>query len=125
MTVIKNNESVRTSIRFGYRFAQIVIQLFLKVFYRLSVKGLENIPAKDGVINDSNHAAYIDPPAIGSVIPREISYFAKKEHFSIPFVREFITYTNSIPVDWKSFQGKTVLIKNDYTLSSFVSSIRN
>ena len=92
-----NKNSVHT--RRLYRFYQLVIFLFYKLFFRLSVRGVTNVPLTGTVIIASNHASFLDPPLLGGVIPREASFFAKKEICSVPFIRHFIHISKSIPVD--------------------------
>ena len=100
MPKVRNDRELR---RFGYHCAQLITYSIMKVLFRISFKGAENIPRSGGVIIASNHAAYSDPPCLGACIPREVTYFAKKELFNVPVVREFITYANSIPVDRQGF----------------------
>lgn len=90
---------VRTKPRFIYWFAQTVVNIFLKLFFRLSYTGIENIPMEGGVIIAANHASFADPPSIGVTVPRELTFFAKKELFRIPLLSQFMTLANSIPVD--------------------------
>jgi 1-acyl-sn-glycerol-3-phosphate acyltransferase len=103
--MVRNNDE---QMRFGYRFIRFISFWILKLLYRISCTGVENIPRSGGVIIASNHAAYVDPPCVGSCILREVTYFAKKELFSVPIVREFITYTNSIPVDRQGFSRSSL-----------------
>ena len=92
--------------RVVYRLAQWSVYLFMKLFFRLSWEGTENIPKEGGVIIASNHASYVDPPCVGAVVPREASFFAKKEIFSIPVIGRIISYVgNTIPVDRRGFNA--------------------
>jgi len=90
-------------MRFGYRMMQLFVWVLFRLVYRISATGLENIPERGGVIIASNHASYADPPCIGCIIGREMSFFAKKELFKIPVFSSIIRYTNSIPVDRQGF----------------------
>jgi len=90
-------------MRFWYRLAKNIIHLFLKILYRLSAEGIENIPLKGGVIIASNHASFLDPTCVGVFVPRELTFFAKKELFSIPVFRSAITYVNALAVDRRGF----------------------
>jgi len=91
-----------------YWFAQLVTRCILKILFRIRVEGLENLPRKGAVIIASNHASLIDPPSLGCTIPREVSYFAKKELFKVPFVGWFISYANSIAVDREGFSAQAL-----------------
>lgn len=85
--------------RTTYHLAQYITRLILRLLFRIRADGIENIPGEGGVIIASNHASFADPPSLGCVIPREISYFAKKELFRVPVVGPFIAWANGVPVD--------------------------
>jgi len=95
---MEENKNIK-HIRTFYRLLQVMIIFICKILYRFSWEGVEHIPETGGVIIASNHASYIDPPAIGAILPREVGFFAKKELCSIPLIGQLITYSNSIPVD--------------------------
>lgn len=98
-------ERKKERIRHLYKFVQVVTYLIYKIFYRLNTTGIENIPETGGCIIASNHAAVLDPPALGCVVPREVSFFAKKELFPVPVVGWFISYTKAIPVDRQGYSA--------------------
>ncbi len=85
--------------RLTYHIAQFITFVVLKILFRLRATGLENIPREGGVIIASNHASLADPPSLGCIIPREVSYFAKVELSRVPLVGPFIAFANGIWVD--------------------------
>jgi len=101
-------EEEKAHIRWFYRFVQYMVSKFGKIFFRLTITGTEHIPLTGGVIIASNHASYLDPPLIGSIMPREVSFFAKKELFTIPLLRRLLRYTKSIPVDRYGYSASSL-----------------
>lgn len=81
-----------------YRLAQFLSYCYLKCFHRFEVKGLDNVPPKGGFILACNHLSYLDPPALGCLIPRNLHYFARDSLFFGP-LGLLITKLNSIPVN--------------------------
>ncbi|NBU86082.1 MAG: 1-acyl-sn-glycerol-3-phosphate acyltransferase, partial [Verrucomicrobia bacterium] len=81
-----------------YRLAQFLSYCYLKCFHRFEVKGLGNVPPKGGFILACNHLSYLDPPAVGCRIPRNLHYFARDSLFFGP-LGLLITKLNSIPVN--------------------------
>ena len=81
-----------------YRLAQFLSYCYLKCFHRFEVKGLGNVPPKGGFILACNHLSYLDPPAVGCRIPRNLHYFARDSLFFWP-LGLLITKLNSIPVN--------------------------
>ncbi|MCS7165968.1 MAG: lysophospholipid acyltransferase family protein [Candidatus Calescibacterium sp.] len=74
-------------------------KIFLKIFFRLEVEGIEKIPKQGPLILISNHHSYLDPPVIVSTFPRRIHFVAKKELFLHPLTSLFVKLFDSIPVD--------------------------
>lgn len=81
-----------------YRFAQLISWLYFRIFHRMEVKGLHNIPSAGAFILASNHTSYFDPPALGCKLPRNLHYFARDSLFIWP-LGLLIRNLNSIPVN--------------------------
>ena len=81
-----------------YRFAQLISWLYFRIFHRMEVKGLHNIPSTGSFILASNHTSYFDPPALGCKLPRNLHYFARDSLFFWP-LGLLIRNLNSIPVN--------------------------
>ncbi len=82
-----------------YRIIWLTTRAFYRLVFRIEVIGIENIPPSGGVLVAANHASLHDPPAIGCIIPREATYFVKKELMPVPVIGPFIRYAGAIPVD--------------------------
>jgi 1-acyl-sn-glycerol-3-phosphate acyltransferase len=46
----------------------------------------------------ANHSSFLDPPLVGGVTPRQVSFLAKAELFGIPLFGRFIWRLNARPV---------------------------
>ena len=92
----------------GFRTLQFIVYILLKIFYRISYEGIENIPLEGGVMIASNHASLLDPPAIGAIIPRKASYLAKMELFLGPGVKQLLKLTCSIPINRQGYTKGTL-----------------
>ena len=79
-------------------FFPLVRALFVK-----KVKGLNNIPKKGGFIIAANHASYIDPVLLFTVIipktNRKIHFLALKQYFRNPLKKIFFTHFGAVPVN--------------------------
>ncbi len=127
--MIEEKKTRGIPIGWKYKTAQVITNSVLRVLYRISYEGLENIPMEGGVIIAANHASLIDPPALGARSPRELSYLAKKELFPIPFVRLLLNISNSIPIDRKGYSKKTLndvveRLKEGWALTMFPEGTR-
>ncbi|OQX91340.1 MAG: hypothetical protein B6D58_08500 [candidate division Zixibacteria bacterium 4484_95] len=82
-----------------YWGCHFVINLYMRSLCRLELYGLENIPAEGGLIIASNHTSIADPFLLGSTVPRELWFMAKKELFKSFLLKNIISRLNAFPVD--------------------------
>jgi 1-acyl-sn-glycerol-3-phosphate acyltransferase len=66
-----------------------VVPPVLKVVWRPTVRGLEHVPRRGGVILASNHLSFVDSVAIPVVVPRKVVFLAKSDYFTGTGVRGF------------------------------------
>jgi 1-acyl-sn-glycerol-3-phosphate acyltransferase len=82
-----------------YWFAWIILRIFLTIFSRYKIIGLENVPRKGGVILVANHRTMMDPIVIGCSIPFRRTYFmAKEELFRFKLFAIIINALGAFPV---------------------------
>jgi len=69
---------------------------------------MDNIPRTGTVIIASNHRSNWDPPLLGSMIPREVHFFAKEELFRTGWLGRLISYLNAFPVRRGQFDRESL-----------------
>ncbi|NLI14873.1 MAG: 1-acyl-sn-glycerol-3-phosphate acyltransferase [candidate division Zixibacteria bacterium] len=89
----------RKSTNYTYWFAHALIAIYIRTLCRLKRTGHEKIPKQGGLIIASNHQAAADPFIMGTAVPRELAFMAKKELFEIPIEGWLIKRFNAFPVD--------------------------
>ncbi len=105
-------------------------QTLFDLFYRTEVAGLENVPADGPFLLASNHASFLDPPIVGSYMPRELTYFARKTLFQGRFGK-LISDLNAIPIDrdgdsdLAAFRKVFAVLKNGGALLVFPEGTRS
>lgn len=72
-------------------------KIYLKIFFRLKVYGLENYRRGSGIIA-ANHNSNFDPPVVSVSCPEEVHFLAKDTLFEIPVLGKLIRKLNSHPV---------------------------
>jgi len=113
-----------------YRIQRFIIKNLLRIYIRLTVKGKENVPSQGSVLVAANHCSYLDPPLLGLGFPRQITYLAKEELFSIPFLGWWLKSVGSYPVargkgDIRVLKAALRLLKEDKTLLIFPEGTRS
>ena len=71
----------------------------LKLFFRLRVRGAEQVPAEGPVLVAANHVSFFDPVAVGGGARRPLHFLAKAELFSVPLFGGLIRRLNAHPVE--------------------------
>jgi len=85
-----------------------------RLIWRMRTLGVENVPASGPVIIACNHASNLDPPLLGSCVPRPVVYMAKQQLFAMPVVGPLITALGAFPVDRS--RGDVAAIKAGMTV---------
>src|SRR5438067_3872259 len=75
-----------------------VLHALSLLFFRISYKGLENIPQSGGVLIASNHQTYFDPIWMTLPVKRQIRYLAWSESFDWPVVGKLIVMLGAWPI---------------------------
>ena len=84
-----------------YYLASYLVRNYARLFRGLKVEGLEHIPRSEtrGLIVAGNHISSFDPPLIGSLVPREIHFMAKRELFERQPLRWVVEHLMAFPID--------------------------
>ena len=72
---------------------------FAKVAYGLRVEDADRVPREGGLVMAINHISAWDPPVMGSSVPREISFMAKKELFEKKASALLMRGLHAFPID--------------------------
>jgi len=67
----------------------------------IKVTGIENVPAKGGVLFVSNHQSNFDIPIIIGFVPRDKGFIAKMELLKVPVFRTWMTNLGCVFIDRK------------------------
>jgi 1-acyl-sn-glycerol-3-phosphate acyltransferase len=109
----------------GWLFTRVVFGLF----FRIKIRGQENIPREGGFILASNHLSYMDPPLVGTWVPRQVYFMAKQELFKNPLFGGIIRRTNALPlrrgsIDRVALDLCVETLKSGYALTVFPEGTR-
>jgi 1-acyl-sn-glycerol-3-phosphate acyltransferase len=103
-TILMGTVSLITSIwdRTGetqHRVARAWSRMLLALgFVKCRVYGIEKLEPGGSYVLVSNHASYMDTPAILSSVPVQFRFFAKRGLFSIPFLGWHLQRAGHLPV---------------------------
>ena len=120
-------KSVKEVIKWIVRGA---IYIWLKIYYRADIRGLENIPKEGALIFCGNHRSYLDPPLIVVTGKRDMKFLAKEELYKNKFLAFLGWAFEAIPVkrdekDVSAIKNSLKVLKNGECIALFPEGTRN
>ena len=112
------------------RIVRGAIYIWLKIYYRADIKGLENIPKDGALIFCGNHRSYLDPPLIVATAKRDMKFLAKEELYKNKFLAFLGWAFEAIPVkrdekDVSAIKNSLKVLKNGDCIALFPEGTRN
>jgi len=112
-----------------YWAAQHFLQLAYLLLFRIRAWGVERVPRRGGVLLAANHQSFLDPPAVGVVLPRQIGYMARSTLFQVPGLGALIRRLHAFPVardraDLKAIRSAIAVLKAGNGLLLFPEGTR-
>ena len=113
-----------TKNKTGYMKLHVFLAPFFRFVMRLKPKNLEQVPLDGGLIICSNHIHALDVLSIAATSPRQISFIAKKELFSIPILSWIIKKLGAVKInrdgnDVKAIKTSIALAESGKVISIF------
>lgn len=100
---------------FLYHFFKPFIYLFLRVYYRIQVKGISHIPYGKPIILAPNHVnAFVDPIVLASMMKQRVWFFARSDVFKKPIANMVLRDFNIRPM-YRIQEGFSNLKHNNKT----------
>ena len=84
--------------QWAWLFGRPFFHALVRAFTPLRVYGRDRIPAHGPLVLCFNHFSWLDPWALGSVVPRTVYYVAKQEAHDHPIIGPFIRLFGTTPV---------------------------
>lgn len=81
-----------------YTLAKSIFWLLFALVYRWDVRGLEHVPRGGPLLVVANHFSWLDPPLVGTVLPRKVHFMAKQELFRYPLFGWLLRRLGAFPV---------------------------
>lgn len=113
-----------------YEVIKWLIRTYGKLAFRVTITGLEHLPAEGAVIVASNHVTGWDPPLLGVLLPRPIHYMAKEELFRNKLFGAVLRALGAFPVkrgatDIGSVKQALKLLREGKVFGIFVEGTRS
>lgn len=80
-----------------YDIIKPIAMFLFRIFLRLEIHGVENIPKEGPMVLACNHISLLDPPVVGGSCPRKVHWMAKEELF-VPVLGTIFRWLGAFPV---------------------------
>jgi 1-acyl-sn-glycerol-3-phosphate acyltransferase len=87
-----------TRVQAAWLVGRPTIGALVRLVTPLRVYGVDRVPRHGPLVFCFNHFSWLDPWAIGAVIPRTVYYVAKQEAHDNPFIGPFIRIFGTSPI---------------------------
>jgi 1-acyl-sn-glycerol-3-phosphate acyltransferase len=81
-----------------YEATHALAKVLFKLYFNLTIVGIENVPKTGGVIVAPNHKSGLDIPIVGRALPRKMYTLAKKELFTNKIIAWYLKTMGGIPL---------------------------
>jgi cytidylate kinase len=95
--VIEAREVTAPRRRF-YAAMRLLAMAIMRAMFRLEARGTQHVPLRGPVLLVANHSSFLDPPLVGGVCPRQLTFLAKAELFAVPGLGPLIRALNARPL---------------------------
>ncbi|MEM7454885.1 MAG: lysophospholipid acyltransferase family protein [Planctomycetota bacterium] len=85
--------------RILYDGIRSMLRVFISVYFRARIHGIENFPGEGGMIICANHVSNLDPIVIGCAVPRRTNFLAKISLIKTPGLGWLIDKLDAIPIN--------------------------
>jgi 1-acyl-sn-glycerol-3-phosphate acyltransferase len=108
---------------------RVTIGTAVKLVAPLRVYGAERVPLEGGLVVASNHFSWIDPPALGTAVPRTLYFMAKVEAHHVPGLGQLMRSFGAFAVrrgesDREAVRTMRQIVRDGHALGLFVEGTR-
>ena len=91
-----------------YNFIRMLLALFYKIFYKVTIVNKEKIENAKGVVISGNHLSNHDPLLFPAFFDKKIRFIAKEELFKVFFIKQALEATGAIPIKRGTFDRTAI-----------------
>jgi acyl-[acyl-carrier-protein]-phospholipid O-acyltransferase/long-chain-fatty-acid--[acyl-carrier-protein] ligase len=88
-----------------------ILRFISKILFRVQVRGLENVPAEDGLLIVANHESFLDGLLLGLYVPKQATFVVHTSVLKNWWYRQFLRLTPHLTVDPASPYAMKKVIK--------------
>jgi 1-acyl-sn-glycerol-3-phosphate acyltransferase len=113
-----------------YRISQLIGHVILSLYFRIRIEGKNNIPRTGAYVIVANHASFLDPFIVGTVVPRVIHFLTYAYFYYLPGCHWYCKRMHNIPLkkdgkDISAFKNALRVLKNGGLVGIFPEGRRS
>jgi 1-acyl-sn-glycerol-3-phosphate acyltransferase len=81
-----------------YAVCKPIAVVLMRLLFRVEARGVAHVPPTGPLLLVANHSSFLDPPIVGGMCPRRLTFLAKVELFRIPGLGSLIRGLGAHPL---------------------------
>jgi 1-acyl-sn-glycerol-3-phosphate acyltransferase len=94
-----------------FRLTRLFVSMLVRVYFRMEIRGLENVPADGAMIVAPNHVSYLDPIWVSSPLKRPLRYMTWDRMTGLPLLGAIMRAYGAFPVNIESASGDRAALR--------------
>jgi 1-acyl-sn-glycerol-3-phosphate acyltransferase len=95
-----------------FRLTRLFASAVVRVYFRMEIQGLENVPADGAMIVAPNHVSYMDPIWVSSPLKRPLRYMTWDRMTGLPLLGALMRAYGAFPVNIDGPSGNRAALRN-------------
>jgi len=88
-----------------FRITRLFASALVRIYFRMEIRGLENVPEEGAMIVAPNHVSYMDPIWVSSPLKRPLRYMTWDRMTGLPLLGALMRAYGAFPVNIESTSG--------------------
>src|SRR5262245_9070232 len=88
-----------------FRITRLFASALVRIYFRMEIRGLENVPEEGAMIVAPNHVSYMDPIWVSSPLKRPLRYMTWDRMTGLPLLGALMRAYGAFPVNIESTNG--------------------
>jgi 1-acyl-sn-glycerol-3-phosphate acyltransferase len=95
-----------------FRLTRLLASALVRIYFRMEIRGLENVPMEGAIIVAPNHVSYMDPIWVSSPLKRPLRYMTWDRMTGLPLLGALMRAYGAFPVNIESTSGDRVALRH-------------
>ena len=98
LTIVALGGAVYTLFTMPQSLVRYIVRMIVKMRYKISVEGIENLEGQRGILLLGNHISFLDWAILQIAYSRQIRFVVDREYYNKWYLKPFLKFAKTIPI---------------------------